>query len=86
MGVVTGAVRTIYTETGKVVKSLDEFETDGRYVCAGAEKFSPENRTSHEPAACQNVSNLTWHCYCSTQRASHPSAEESAQRASRGRA
>ncbi|PRP88686.1 hypothetical protein PROFUN_02782 [Planoprotostelium fungivorum] len=46
VGVVTGAVRHIYTFDGKVIKSIEDFEDGGHYVCTGAEKLKTETLPS----------------------------------------
>lgn len=42
VGVPTGAVRQIFTADGKLVKTLEELEDQGKYVCAGAEPFKAD--------------------------------------------
>lgn len=48
VGVVTGAVRQVFTPEGKAIKSLAGFEDKGKYICCGAEKLNREqSRINH---------------------------------------
>lgn len=40
----TGAVRRVYRPDGTYLKSLEDFEEGGCYICAGAEPFKKELR------------------------------------------
>lgn len=42
VGVVTGAVRKVFLPTGKLIKSLDEFEDQCVYICSGAEALKKD--------------------------------------------
>ncbi len=38
----TGAVRQVFTPDGKLIKSPEEFENEGKYICCGAEKLKQD--------------------------------------------
>ncbi len=42
VGVPTGAVRGIFTPEGKAVKTMEDFENEGKYICCGAEKLKKD--------------------------------------------
>jgi len=41
-GVVTGSVRKVYTPTGALVQSVDEFEDGGAYICSGGDSIKKD--------------------------------------------
>jgi len=43
----TGAVRQVFTPDGKQIKDLADFEYDGRYIAAGAEKLKKDLISPH---------------------------------------
>ena len=45
-GVVTGAVRKVFTPTGTLLKSLDDFEDGGVYICSGADALKKDQSKS----------------------------------------
>jgi len=40
VGLPTGSVRQIFTPEGQSIKSIDDFEDEGKYIACGAEKLS----------------------------------------------
>ena len=46
VGATTGSVRQVFIGEGKSIKKLEELEDGGKYLCAGAEKFSKDNGSS----------------------------------------
>lgn len=46
IGVPTGAVRQVFAPDGKLIKTFDQLEDEGKYICAGAEKLNKDSSKS----------------------------------------